>query len=200
MRRCEQLPLLAGALCLDFANTLEYRASPRELDALRSTEDVLLWGARVGGLSLGSPKGARPGSGGGHLEATQQLDAARAFREAIYAVFSALAGGRSPDAKALATLNCALAPRFALTEIRTSGGAAIKCYTGPSDRVELVLWAVAWSVHDLLMGDDLGRIRECADNECHWLFVDRSRNRSRRWCDMANCGNLAKVRRFRQRA
>jgi len=50
-----------------------------------------------------------------------------------------------------------------------------------------------------MLNDELSRVRECANQECHWLFVDRSRNRSRRWCDMAICGNVMKVRRFRQK-
>ena len=46
---------------------------------------------------------------------------------------------------------------------------------------------------------DLTRVKECASENCNWLFIDESRNRSRRWCDMKDCGNRAKARRFRQR-
>ena len=62
-----------------------------------------------------------------------------------------------------------------------------------------MLWPVAHSAAGLLTADDLARVRECAAEHCTWLFVDHSKNRSRRWCDMQSCGNAAKVRRYRSR-
>jgi predicted RNA-binding Zn ribbon-like protein len=44
-----------------------------------------------------------------------------------------------------------------------------------------------------------GRIKTCAAPDCGWKFMDQSKNRSRRWCDMAVCGNLAKARQYRAR-
>jgi predicted RNA-binding Zn ribbon-like protein len=58
-----------------------------------------------------------------------------------------------------------------------------------------VAWRVARSAADLLTTADLALVRECAADTCGWLFLDRSRNRSRRWCDMNVGGNRAKVRR-----
>ncbi len=61
------------------------------------------------------------------------------------------------------------------------------------------LWPLVRSAVDLLTSPDLERLKLCEADDCGWLFVDASRNRSRRWCDMSGCGNLAKVRRFRAR-
>jgi len=47
---------------------------------------------------------------------------------------------------------------------------------------------------DLLTSDRLSAVRECAADDCAWLFLDESRNRSRRWCDMKVCGNRQKAR------
>jgi predicted RNA-binding Zn ribbon-like protein len=58
------------------------------------------------------------------------------------------------------------------------------------------IWA---SAADVLDSDSQVRVRRCADEICGKLFIDESRNRSRRWCDMSSCGNRAKIRRFRQR-
>jgi predicted RNA-binding Zn ribbon-like protein len=57
------------------------------------------------------------------------------------------------------------------------------------------LWPVARSAADLLTGGELSTVRECALETCAWLFVDRSKNQKRRWCDMKVCGNRSKVRR-----
>ena len=65
-----------------------------------------------------------------------------------------------------------------------------------SDDLERPLWDIARSAADLLTSGDHDRIKECASTTCEWVFLDRSRNRSRRWCDMSDCGNRAKARRF----
>ena len=62
-----------------------------------------------------------------------------------------------------------------------------------------MLWRLAVDASDLLTSTDLDRVRECSGDTCSWLFLDRSRNRSRRWCDMADCGNRAKARRHYSR-
>jgi predicted RNA-binding Zn ribbon-like protein len=61
-----------------------------------------------------------------------------------------------------------------------------------------MLWPVLRSAAELLTSDRMDRVRLCSAEDCDWLFLDSSRNRSRRWCDMAVCGNRSKVRRFRQ--
>jgi predicted RNA-binding Zn ribbon-like protein len=63
-----------------------------------------------------------------------------------------------------------------------------------------MLWAVARSAADLLASGSIATIRQCAGDECGWMFLDASRNHNRQWCDMKDCGNCAKVKRFRQRA
>jgi predicted RNA-binding Zn ribbon-like protein len=62
-----------------------------------------------------------------------------------------------------------------------------------------MLWPVARSAAELLSSESVDRVRECASSTCTWLFIDDSRNRRRRWCDMASCGNRAKARRYYER-
>jgi predicted RNA-binding Zn ribbon-like protein len=70
-----------------------------------------------------------------------------------------------------------------------------------SDSLTKVLWPVAKAAADLLTseGHALKRLHQCAASDCGWLFIDMSRNHSRRWCDMSNCGNVAKARRHYHR-
>jgi predicted RNA-binding Zn ribbon-like protein len=63
-----------------------------------------------------------------------------------------------------------------------------------------VLWPLALSAESVFGSDDVDRLRQCGGTACGWLFLDATRNHSRHWCDMADCGNRAKVRRFRARA
>jgi predicted RNA-binding Zn ribbon-like protein len=64
---------------------------------------------------------------------------------------------------------------------------------------DCMLWPIVRSAAELLVTGDLSGVRVCGGARCGWLFVDTSKNRSRRWCDMQDCGNVAKVRRFRTR-
>jgi len=48
-----------------------------------------------------------------------------------------------------------------------------------------------------LRSDELDLLKRCPADNCRWLFLDRTKNRSRRWCDMATCGNQAKARKHR---
>jgi predicted RNA-binding Zn ribbon-like protein len=69
----------------------------------------------------------------------------------------------------------------------------------PASRLDAPLWPLVRQAAELLVGADLKRVRECAASDCRWLFLDTSKNHSRRWCDMKSCGNRAKVRRFYRR-
>jgi predicted RNA-binding Zn ribbon-like protein len=87
-----------------------------------------------------------------------------------------------------------IAPRPSLGIAPSGGGFAWEWYE-VDGALDLPVWIVARSAADLLMSADLTRVRKCASEKCDWLFLDASRNRSRRWCDMAVCGNRAKARR-----
>jgi predicted RNA-binding Zn ribbon-like protein len=71
-----------------------------------------------------------------------------------------------------------------------------------AERLDSPLWPIARQAAELLVTEQRRRVHECAADDCRWLFLDTSKNRSRRWCDMKSCGNRAKVRSFyeRQRA
>jgi len=79
--------------------------------------------------------------------------------------------------------------RSRCTWLWAEGGKALDC----------VLWPIARSAADLLTEGPLGAIRRCEGKGCGWLFLDTSRNRTRRWCDMRICGNRAKARRHHER-
>ena len=113
--------LLGGALCLDFANTVDYRGTDREREILASYADLVLWSEHVGtvateqaGILLAQAK-QRP------REAEKALECALALREATYRIFASVTAGRSPDADDLDALNCALSPALAPA---SSGGPA----------------------------------------------------------------------------
>jgi predicted RNA-binding Zn ribbon-like protein len=191
--------LLGGTLCLDFANTLEWRGTSRCLDRLEDYAALVAWAERAGAIASAEAAWLRscadwaPGSAG------DALAQARDLREAIFRVVSAFASGEAPGAGDLEALNGPLFALVAKTCLEATDGGFMRAWAGEADAPERVLWPIAWSAHELLTGPEVGRLRVCANDDCHWLFLDRSKNRSRRWCAMWNCGNVEKARRHRRR-
>lgn len=183
-------------LSLDFINTegVERNSPP---DRLSDITLFLDWAAERG---LADP--ARAGTlvdAGGPRATESFLEAARELREALYRLFSGLVEGREPAPADLAIFDRWLAEALPnLRFVRREGGFSWSLRTRPKRRTEL-LWPIALSAADLLRSDQLDRVKECSGETCSWMFIDGSRNRSRRWCDMADCGNRAKAKRFYRR-
>jgi predicted RNA-binding Zn ribbon-like protein len=198
-----ELTLLGGALCLDFANTAGWRGQPDFAGVLRDYEDLIAWAQHVEALSARQGKDLLKRAASEPARAKAVHGLAVALREALYRVFSSLAAGRASDPADLATINVAvgdayqhlrLAPRPS-SELAPLGDGFAWDWHEAEGALELPIWIVARSASTLLVSQDLERVHECAGERCDWLFLDASRNQSRRWCDMAACGNRAKARR-----
>jgi predicted RNA-binding Zn ribbon-like protein len=88
-------------------------------------------------------------------------------------------------------------PRLELAaQVRSADGRApaLWAWRDASERLDSLLWPVVRSAADLLVSDEARRIRECGGEDCGWMYVDRSRNGLRRWCQMETCGNREKQR------
>lgn len=192
--------LTGGALCLDLANTVDPRPSPRRVDHVTGYDDLVAWGEQSGAISKEiAPRLAR-------LAARQPARARRVFseavrlREAIYDLFSAVARGSGDRPRpAIEAINAALPGAMSRLRIAPRGDLFAWGWSGEDDLGRIV-WPAARSAAELLASDELDRVRLCASETCDWLFLDRSRNRSRRWCDMTVCGNRDKARRHYRRS
>ena len=200
LRKVGNLGLIGGRLCLDYANTVSTRTGPVHHEYLTSYADLLEWSRHAGTLAdrdaqqLGRQAARRP------AEAAAVLKQAIAVRETIYRIFSAIAHQRAPAKADVATLNAALAQALSRLRVLPSGESFEWQWVQDSRALDIMLWPVVRSAADLLTSTDLRRVRQCARREgCDWLFVDTSKNQSRRWCSMSTCGSRAKARRYYQR-
>jgi predicted RNA-binding Zn ribbon-like protein len=191
--------LSGGALALDFANTWSDRGRP-ETDGLRGYGDLLAFARQTGTAADGEAARLAARAEREPRAAAAALARALDLREALYRVFSAAAAGRAPAAGDLDLLNAALPEALARLRLEPRGsGFGWAWETARAEPLEAPLWPVLRSAAELLTADELPRVRECAASSCTWLFVDRSRNRSRRWCSMETCGNRAKAHRHYRR-
>jgi predicted RNA-binding Zn ribbon-like protein len=183
-----------GDLALDFANTVDGRPTPRARELLADFGDLVSWGAQSGILGEGEARRLRAAARKDPGGAEKAVRNARALREAIFRIFSLAAAGRRPTPASLETLNDSLSGLGRLRLAPARDGCAW-VFRGAAADFGRVVWPVSRAAAELLTSDALGRVRECAAPECAWLFLDGSKNGTRRWCDMTVCGNRAKARR-----
>ena len=192
-----ELALHGNHLALDLVNTVDWRLAPERpdhVDLLRDREVLLHWGRRMGLLSQHDlERGLRAPGGAAAFERTVRL------REALYAVFSAVAARRPPARGDLAVLRKAFADAVEHAELVPSAEGGLAWAWEESDPSERVRWAVAASAIELLTSAELGRVKQCLHEGCGWLFLDLSKNASRRWCSMQGCGSREKARRYYRR-
>ncbi len=191
----ESMDLSGGDISLDFVNTASRRDSGSLREKLHAYDDLVTWAERVGVITEAQGRRLRTAGHRSPEEADQVLRRARDLREAVFRIF-ARPGTEGGDLDLLAD-----EAARAAAERRLAATADGYAYTWPeSDRLEQPLWPVALAAAELLTSaEERSRVKECAADNCNWLFLDMSRNRSRRWCDMKVCGNRAKARRFSAR-
>ncbi|HYY56997.1 MAG TPA: ABATE domain-containing protein [Pyrinomonadaceae bacterium] len=191
--------LVGGRLCLDFANTIHCYHAEELLDDLKSYADLVSWSRQAGVISEREARALLREAAKRPSRAEAALERARALRNAIYEIFTAVANGRGPKREDLALLNAALSEAMARTRVVATADGFSWDWAGDEAALEQMLWPIARSAADLLTSAELNRTRECGGDKCTWLFMDTSKNRSRRWCDMKGCGNRAKSRRHYER-
>jgi predicted RNA-binding Zn ribbon-like protein len=187
--------LLGDWRCLDFANTIDNRTGGDRVDKLTNFADVVRWfwhawlltdAERDHLLAAGQ---TRPD------EASAVFTRAIELREAIYRAFVAIAAGGNPAPIDLATIQQAHLTALSQAHLTRADG----CFDWTWDRsprLDQLLWPVATSAVELLTSDRLNRVKQCPGcDDCGWLFLDVSKNATRRWCSMDDCGSRAKMRR-----
>jgi predicted RNA-binding Zn ribbon-like protein len=193
--------LVKARPCLDFVNTVGGREEDGRIrrDDLPDYDSLLRWSAFA---SLVGPsevarlrvRGRRSAS-----VASRVLRRAVRLREAVYRIGRALIEGGPPREAELGILDREL--REARQHQRlVARRQRLDCGWVPSpDRLDRVLWPIALSAASVFGSEEVRRLKQCGGASCGWLFLDTTRNHSRQWCRMADCGNVAKVRRFRKR-
>ncbi len=196
-----QFDLSGGSLSLDFANTVSRRDSPdRRAEHLNSYADLLAFARQSESISREKATQLEAHAKHNPAEAARVLKQALALREAVFRTFRALTHHRKIRSEDVAWIN-----QFALEAAKhrclqpANGGFEWKWIADAKHPLEQVLWPIAGAAAELLTSAELAKIRECEAPDCEWLFLDASRNHSRRWCDMKSCGNRQKARRHYQR-
>lgn len=188
-------PNLEGRLALDFANTLSNRLMPEPRERLGSYDALVDWALAVQLIGPTEAGRLRARARAHPADAERAHRCAIGLREAIYGVFHAFATGQRPSPDDLEVLNRTLADGMTRRRLRESEVGYCWAWEEEPEGLDWPLWPVAYSAAELTTTDELERVKECEGADCAWLIYDASRNKSRRWCDMQECGNRVKARR-----
>jgi predicted RNA-binding Zn ribbon-like protein len=197
-----EFDLSGGAVCLDFANTVSERGLPNRLfDYLNGYDDLIIFARDEDILSPQEARKLLRFSESKPWDRARIHRTAMGLRKAIYRVFAAAVQAQAATSKDLETIE--KFARKAMTHRHLAYSGREYRWEWKYDKNEIlswVLWPIAQSAVELLTSERLKKVRRCAAPTCAWLFLDESRNHSRRWCDMTVCGNRQKARRHYQKS
>lgn len=195
---------VGGDSSLDLVNTVDWVAGGLENERLTGYERLTRWAVGADVVSPEEAEALRHRTARGSAEAGAAIERARELRAVLQHLFHEVARGQGPGpawkdfdrwlGEALGRLRVA-------ADFTAGKGAAVARWKwlGADERPDALLWPVVWSAALLLTSAEAHRIRVCDGPDCGWVYVDRSRNRMRRWCQMKTCGTAAKTRRRRRR-
>lgn len=192
---------VGGRLWLDFVNTDDARLGVR-VDTIASFERFVEWlaatqvvDAERAALLERRAREQPSGAAAALVEARRMRAALRALAERARTESAAQA-----RVSALDEINRVLGRSVGTRRVESlpDGGYA-RSFVPVGDAFGGLVIPVVESAVDSLVRGELLRIRACADRRCPRVFIDLTRSRTRRWCDMATCGNRAKAQRSRKR-
>ncbi len=204
----EKHKYVANNLSLDFVNSVSGRTGLNEEDPrgykvlgdkLENFSDLVDWAHKAGIIDdTGAEKFIRIGRAD-EKASHKAYKKAIGIREAIYRIFISLVRGEEPDSEDVGLLNKECSTAREHQKLRFDSGGFKWDLESQNEEPAGIIWQIALSASELLTSGNLHRVKECGGDDCGWLFLDTSKNGSRQWCSMKDCGNLAKVRKFREK-
>jgi predicted RNA-binding Zn ribbon-like protein len=197
-RASGELPILSGGrLCLDFANSLDDRTEAEPTDHLSSYDALLAWSRHAGALTEEEEMDLQAEARRNASAASRALSTATAAREAIYTAFTAVTGDGRPSAAELEALNRVLRRIGGVPTLDVEEGhVRLDWRTSRELSLDTPTQRALHSSIELLTGPEVDQVRQCAAPDCSFLFLDLTRNHSRRWCRPEACGVRNRFRRY----
>ncbi len=192
---------VGGDPALDLVNTVDWTAWGPVEERIPDYERLTRWAEGAGVLDAAAGRRLRRLAAERPRAAAAAVEYARRARKTLRDLFGGIARGELPS-DALPRFNQLLAEAAERIEMAPEAGGRRPAgydwrWRGQDSDPRAVVWPVIWSAANLLRSDELGKLRVCDGDNCGWMYVDRSRNGFRRWCQMKTCGTREKTRRRR---
>lgn len=191
-----RLSILNEILCLDFVNTVGWHESESPSEWLKDLKDLATWGVRTRCLTKEEAEELERFVEQEPSKAKLKYKQFIALREVMFRIFRAIVRGNPAPAEDLAALSSQFELYKHLTLVESMPGQfALRFSSAVISPLERMHGELVRSAVDLLLSKNLKYLKQCDGGECGWLFIDTSRNHSRRWCSMTDCGNRSKAKR-----
>jgi predicted RNA-binding Zn ribbon-like protein len=192
---------VGGDPALDLVNTVDWTSRGPADERLGTYEQLTRWAEGAGVLGAAAGRRLRRVASERPRAAAAALEYGHRTRATLRDLFGAIARDELPG-DALPRFNQLLADAMERLEIVPEAGSRGRAgydwrWRGQDSDPRAVVWPVIWSAASLLKSEELGNVRMCDGDDCGWMYVDRSRNGLRRWCQMRTCGTREKTRRRR---
>lgn len=193
-RSIDTMTLDGGWLCLDFINTVHDRSVEEPFDYISDYRKLLEWSLKVESLSVSEKKRLEKNAKADRKKANREHENVIKARGVLYDFFLPIAQNKTPADNSQAEFNSLLRQTMSQIELKLEDHFEVS--QGWKNRSDLAypLYPVIKSAYDLLTMDKLDRVKECG--ACGWLFLDQSKNKSRKWCSMESCGSNVKAKRY----
>jgi predicted RNA-binding Zn ribbon-like protein len=185
-------------IALSFNNTVSWQADGPANDRLETFSDLLTWAGATDLLApaeiaaLQEPATRDPWAAAAALAQTREL------RTVLHQILAALARHQEPEPITLRAFSQALRVAAGQLALTWRDGRLAWGHQGEV-APETIVHRIAWAAAQFMTSSELARLGLCANPECGWMFLDSTRNHSRRWCSMQDCGSRAKARRYYRR-
>ena len=186
---------IGNDLSLDFVNTVGNISSANPTEKLNSFSDLIEWSRQGELISTDDAISIFTGAEKNVVESAKIFQRVLRFRKSVYDIFRSVINSEEISGKDLTAFNNELSLAMSKAEIFYNEGALIWEWKNKS--LEQILFLITRIAAQLLTSSDLEKLKCCSGENCGWLFYDTSKNNKRQWCDMRDCGNLAKAKRFR---
>jgi len=196
-RSIANLPLDGGVLCLDFVNTVQTRKKAVFHEYLPNYASFLQWCTKVNIIAAKELKAFEEIVDRSPAKAITAYHHIMIARDVLYLFFSAKADNKFIEAEILDQFNTLLAEAFHHLGFENSKHGVKETWFNPENELVAPLWMIMKSAYDILTAPESKYIKECS--ACGWLFLDKSRTHSRRWCNPLECGSVDKATRYYHR-
>jgi predicted RNA-binding Zn ribbon-like protein len=197
---------VAGDSSLDFVNTVDWTDRGLRNERIAEYDDLVRWAEKAGIVSHARAQRLRTLARRTPRGASRAYRHALQLRSALQRVMASVAHTSHTrdarlDAAGMRELNAWLSRALEHLRLAPAQRDAAFSWSDADTDLESPLWPIVWSSAQLIASEESKRIRVCAGRNCGWMYVDRSRNGLRRWCEMSTCGTQEKsLRRRRRRA
>jgi predicted RNA-binding Zn ribbon-like protein len=196
-----ELPIVGGHLALDFANTVDDPEGPQRYDHAGTYPELVGWSVRIGVVTRGQADVLIAAADEHPLVSALAVKRAHALRGILIDTFTEIAminSGSTAGTKRLTASHWDQLRPFAADAIAhaelTLGNSTYQLTWPEATRLDVMLSPIGLAALQLLTSSQISRLKRCAG--CSWVFLDQSKNLSRRWCAMDVCGTNEKIRRY----